>query len=104
MFITDKTTEEEFNFYCEYLEMNIELVIEAFFGNRVLTDDELTNVIKEVKLSINRFYAVKQLTRYIKMINESLDSYLKVATQDKDFDAINEAIKLDEELKTLVIK
>jgi hypothetical protein len=100
-FLAEKTTEDEIDLYCDYLESNIELIISEFFDNKVLTDKEEEIVIEEVCLSINRFGSIKAVKILVEKVIETIEFYLE-SKKDENFDAINETAALDKELKDLV--
>lgn len=97
-FLADKTSEEEIDLYCEYLSLNIEAVINAYFDYKVLTEKEENIILEEISMSINRFHAVKAVKNLVEKVVATIDAYSE-CRKDDTFEHVNAL--LDDELKTL---
>lgn len=84
LFTLAEGKEEDYNYYYDFLDDNIGNILGEFFQNYMLTPEEVKVVMKEVIMSINRYYSVKKLKTLVKNITNLLTIYGETIKEEED--------------------
>jgi len=95
-----KSDDAEMDLYYDYLLNHIDDVLDAYFDDVLLGDDERVIVIKEVLLCIKKFEGLPLLSELINNLEETFEQFMvgyEVDTPDEDHIA-NQLQKMENEL------